>query len=204
MSAQSNEAYAKVVMGNLRGLSKKIMTRLVAEAYYKAMDVTKQDSGRAAYNWKLKIGSTDSFEKGDWYQAPRPDTVKLDYTRSKDTSQRYSVRSGHPVGYQGEKRGQSWELRKVVIERNLKNNFLEGFRPNADYTSTPLYKKLRAGQSGRATTVTLYNPLYSDAYQRYSDNAFSPKGSPAGEKIRSRIATVIAKAQAEFKAGHLK
>lgn len=176
MSQKSNDAYAKVLMGNLRGLTKRTMIRMVTYAYKEAVSVTHQDSGRAAYNWMLKVGSSESFKSADWYQAPRTRKSK-NKGGSYSREFRYVKKSKHPVGYQGQQRGAGHQ--KIILSR------YEDFKINPNnFARSGLFDRLRGGKSGGATKVVLYNPIYDESNPDYVANAFT-KYNVADKIIRA-------------------
>lgn len=203
-----NTEYTEEFKTYFHSLPKRVLARYVITAYRTALKYTVQDSGRAAFNWQLKIGSEAPFLKADWYQQPNPH-----FKGSMRYAKAGQERPGHPVGFPGEKRGKSQARKNIVISYKLSERDFPvttyGAPMHVDYRRTKLYELLTGGTfnpkrvaSGRGKKVTLYNPIWRSTNISYIDNAFEGRHSQSANKggnVSHKIAKALREAERRMK-----
>ena len=203
-----NKEYTDELKVYFHTLPKRILARYTIKAYQAALKYTVQDSGRAAYNWHLKIGSAAAFNVADWYQQPNPH-----FKGSMRYAKPGQERPGHPVGFPGERRGQSDSRRRIVIDYKLSQidfpNRTYGAPMGVSYNQTKLYTYITGGASGGSTVsagqgkkITLYNPIWRSGNPGYIDNAFrghSTQSAGRGGNVAKQIDHALNQAKRAMK-----
>lgn len=202
MQFRKNRMYVENLKRAIGSVGKQMTGLYAAQALHNVVMTTIKDSGRAAANWNLNIGSTMATQEWNpknyeetYNEGLGPVGKRGDRNRSaSDTNFKKSSTAAEQVAY----------YKGFYYGYTISGNGVE-LIPN-----DKIWKALKIGEPGPIPAISLYNPIFSPANPQYSKHAFGAdinldgngkQTVPLDSMAASAMPKLLRKIAAELKAG---